>query len=536
MKFAKSDMKKIIILLSGVSVLFFSGCVCTKNQCSVGNTDNFVKIGWAKQDITPAGPTFLGGQHFIRLAFEVKDPLFTSAMAVESGNEKFIMLSLDSTRFSAPLMDKVRKKVSKATGVPEMSIIGFATHTHTAPQYGEVVPKEFWNGGFKPALGIGSGTVGVDIEEFRKKYPDLVDSKDYFFFLADKISDAAIEAWNNRKFSKIAYGMGEAAVGECRRLVVGNKGGVMYADEAVEKITHAEGHVDHSLNIMATYSLCGKLTGLIINLACPSQVYEAHKFVSSDFWGNVRREVAAKYGKDVVILPQCSPAGDQAPHKLLNRKADARMMLLRGQLKNPVSDWTWSKRAFNEEYNLARSKEISRRIMSSLNEVLPVIRKSAVADPVVKHQISILQLPPRHITKAEYDNAVTEIKNIETERKKNNITGYSGRLNWHRRVVDRYKNKAKSVLRELHVFSIGGAAFATNTFELYLDYGDRIKGASKAEQTFLIQLASAEAGSYLPSRRSGTTGYGSAPASCIVVPEAGDMIVKESVKAINGMF
>ena len=68
MKFAESDMKKIIILFFGVSVLFFSGCVCTKNQCSVGNTDNFVKIGWAKQDITPAGPTFLGGQHFIDFA------------------------------------------------------------------------------------------------------------------------------------------------------------------------------------------------------------------------------------------------------------------------------------------------------------------------------------------------------------------------------------------------------------------------------------------------------------------------------------
>ena len=148
----------------------------------------------------------------------------------------------------------------------------------------------------------------------------------------------------------------------------------------------------------------------------------------------------------------------------------------------------------------------------------------------------MLQLPPRYITKAEYENAVTEIKSIEAELKKNNITKYNGRLNWHRRVIDRYRNKAKSVSRELHVFRIGGAAFATNTFELYLDYGDRIKGASKAEQTFLIQLASAEAGCYLPSRRSGTTGYGSAPASCIVVPEAGDIIVNESINMINRIF
>ena len=106
----------------------------------------------------------------------------------------------------------------------------------------------------------------------------------------------------------------------------------------------------------------------------------------------------------------------------------------------------------------------------------------------------------------------------------------------HQRSLQRYENKASSVPRELHVFRIGGAAFATNTFELYLDYGDRIKGASKAEQTFLIQLCNAPASTYLPSRRSGTTGYGSTPASCSVTPEAGDMIVNESIKEINKMF
>ena len=115
-------------------------------------------------------------------------------------------------------------------------------------------------------------------------------------------------------------------------------------------------------------------------------------------------------------------------------------------------------------------------------------------------------------------------------------TPYSAHLNWLAGVLHRYENPIKSVPMELHTLRIGGAVFATNTFELYLDYGDRIKGASKAEQTFLIQLANAEAGSYLPSRRSGTTGYGSAPASCHVTPEAGDMIVNESIKDINKMF
>ena len=530
-------MKKTIISLLSAAAVFIGGCICAKNECPAAKNEKQIKVGWAKNDITPLGPTFLGGQHSVRVATEVHSRLYTSAMAVESGSEKFIMISLDSVGFRQPLMDKIREKIAAATGVPAMNIIGFASHSHTAPQYGEVVPPKYWRGGFKPTLGIGTGNIGIDVDEFRKKYPDLVDSKDYFFFLVDKLSDAAIRAWNNRKHSKIAYGMGEAAVGECRRIVVDGKGGVMYADESMPGISHAEGHVDHSLNVMATYSNCGKLTGLIINLACPSQVMEAHQFISADFWANVREEVAKKYGKDVVILPQCSPAGDQSPHKMMNRIADARMMQLRGQLKNPVTDWRWGRRAYNVKYNEARCKEIARRIMVSLADVLPTIKNSAVAEPVVMTKAGVLDLPPRHITKAERDAAEAAVKKIEEDLKKlGKSDSYNGVRNWHKRVITRYENPVKSVPREIHIIRIGGAVFATNTFELYLDYGDRIKGASKAEQTFLIQLANAEAGSYLPSRRSGTTGYGSAPASCHVTPEAGDMIVNESIKGINKMF
>ena len=82
---------------------------------------------------------------------------------------------------------------------------------------------------------------------------------------------------------------------------------------------------------------------------------------------------------------------------------------------------------------------------------------------------------------------------------------------------------------------IGDAVFATNSFEFYLDYGDRIKGGSKAVQTFLVQL-SAGRGSYLPSLRSGTAGYGSWPSSCIVSCEGGNMLAAETIAEINKLF
>lgn len=492
-----------------------------------------LKIGWGRSDVTPAGPTMLAGQFFHRLALRVHDPISATAMALESGKEKVIMISLDSVGFRQPLMNAVREKVSKLTGVPQLNIIGFVTHTHTAPQYGDVIPKSHWAKTYKSRRGHGNN--GIDIAEIRKKHPDFVDSEQYFDFLVKQISAAACEAWKKRVPGKIAYGLGSAAVGECRRIVVKDQGGKIYVPEDTPGLLHSEGHVDHTLGVMATYTPAGKLTGLIINVACPSQVSEAWEVISADFWHEVRQEVARRWGKDVFILPQCSPAGDISPHVLLNRKADERMMRLRGQLNGPAAVWDWGIRVRNQAYGLARRKEIARRISAALDDVLGAIVKTADARPKLKHTVKILQLPPRRITEAEYKKARETVEQLRLAMKESGQL-YNGQLLHQLNVVRRYEQPAASFPMELHVIRLGNAVFATNSFELYLDYGDRIKGASKAEQTFLIQLAANTRGSYLPTKRSGTTGYGSAPSSSYVTYEGGDMIVAESVREINALF
>ena len=53
----------------------------------------------------------------------------------------------------------------------------------------------------------------------------------------------------------------------------------------------------------------------------------------------------------------------------------------------------------------------------------------------------------------------------------------------------------------IFVFRIGAAAFATNPFELYVDYSYRMKARCKARQAFIIQLSSNAKGGYLPTRK-----------------------------------
>jgi len=492
-----------------------------------------LKIGWGKADVTPKGPCMLAGQMGNRLALEVIDPLTTTALALESGDEQIIIISLDSVSFQPPLMKEVRKRVHEATGMPELNIIGSATHTHTAPQYGDVIPEKDWN---HPYHGKRCrGNIGIIPAEIRKEHPDFVDSEQYFDFLCERISEAAVSAWQARKPGKVAYGIGTACVGESRRLVMEYRGGVMYAQEDDPALLHAEGHVDHTVNVLATYTPEGKLIGMIVNIACPAQVSEALSLVSADYWNEVRKEVARHLGEGIYLLPQCSAAGDISPHQLLNRRAQARMMQLRGQLKDPVLDWKWVSRVHNLEYSLARRKEIGRRVMLALEDVLGVIGGTADGAPVLKHVCKMLQLPPRLITREEAEAAQKSAEKLEEHFRVNEGGIWNGSVNWNRGVVERYKNPPKAIPMELHVIRLGDVAFATNSYELYLDYGDRIKGGSRAEQTFLVQL-SAGRGSYLPSRRSGTTGYGSAPASSLVTFDGGNMIVEESVKTINSLF
>jgi hypothetical protein len=88
---------------------------------------------------------------------------------------------------------------------------------------------------------------------------------------------------------------------------------------------------------------------------------------------------------------------------------------------------------------------------------------------------------------------------------------------------------------EIHALRIGDMVIATNPFELYLDYGMRIKARSPAVQTFLVQLAGD--GTYLPTERAIAGGsYGAAPTSTLIGPEGGQELVESTLRLINSLW
>jgi hypothetical protein len=89
---------------------------------------------------------------------------------------------------------------------------------------------------------------------------------------------------------------------------------------------------------------------------------------------------------------------------------------------------------------------------------------------------------------------------------------------------------------EAHVLRIGEAALVTNPFELYQEFGLRMKARCRSEQTLIVQLAGGWGG-YLPTEPAvAGGGYGAVVASGTVGPEGGGMLVDETVAMIDGLW
>ncbi len=110
---------------------------------------------------------------------------------------------------------------------------------------------------------------------------------------------------------------------------------------------------------------------------------------------------------------------------------------------------------------------------------------------------------------------------------------------WHYGVVQRYeqlqKDPGATYPVEIHVVRLGDLVVCSNPFELYCEYGIRIKARSPATQTFIVQMSGF--GSYLPTERAQAAGHYSAiPQSNIIGPEGGQMLVDKTVEIINELW
>jgi hypothetical protein len=468
-------------------------------------------------DITPPGPCQVCGQFFARISEEVWDPVTATALALESGGEQAVLVSCDLVGIPDDLRDAVRLHLRQGTDGPDpMKVVLSGTHTHTGPEVR--IPN--WS------AGTSTTTLGVELP--------AMGGDEYQPLAAERIAGAVRKAWAARAPGGASYGMGYAVVGRNRRWVDTAGKSTMYGKTDTPLFSHIEGYEDHSLGLVATTDPSGKLTGLVVNVPCPSQVSEVEFAISADYWCETRQELRRRFGKDLFILPQCSAAGDQSPHLIYDKRAAQRMLGLKGR---------------------SVRQEIAQRIANAVEEILPFVAATVDRAPLLAHRAETIDLPRNALTQADVDDALAEADTLrlryEEEMRKleadpslqsrprwyKDASMFHRQMKWQQAVADRFEQQKTqpNMPVEFHVLRLGDLAIATNSFEYYLDFGVFIKARSPAVQTLLVQLAGG--GSYCPSRRSlAGGGYGSLPASNPVGPEGGRKLAERTVEVLLALW
>ena len=472
--------------------------------------------GWAEADITPDGARVeLSGQYYQRLSRGVHSRLKTVVLILAQAETCAILASLDNVGIPEDFLARLEKAVARR--YPELAaarLIVNATHTHCAPDL--------------------SGRL-----TWWEASPEAITPQAYRDLVEEKLLEAIGQAWDNRQPCGMAHALDYARVGHCRRAVYANGTAEMYGRTDRSDVIGMESGEDSGVDLLFFFDARKDPTGVLLNVACPSQVMEATYLVSSDFMGAAREKLKQEFGPQFKTLCQVSAAGCQSPRDLVRR--------YRGE----PDFW----RADGVEV-------LSDRLLQAVKRAFPGAAAAIEAQPVFLHQVHSLSLPRRKVSHAQAlaaQQRLAELLHIQGEaeafsdfcrivHENEAIPGlpgpYDSKLHHfvliknEQAVLRRFEEQAGSpdYAMQLHVLRLGKVALAFNPFELFLDYGQRIKARSCAEQTFVVQLANG-VGGYLPTARAEQLGgYGGLVINGQVGSEGGDKLVEATTALINQLF
>ncbi len=184
--------------------------------------------------------------------------------------------------------------------------------------------------------------------------------------------------------------------------------------------------------------------------------------------------------------------------------------------------------------------EIGRRIADAVDAMLSETRETVHSDLTLEHVVKDLTLPAAVVSREQADASRAASRALVDKGPIVPGSPEYGALRWHQSLVERFEKQTArpGFGMELHVMRLGDIALCTNPFELYLDYGLRMKARSKAAQTLVVQLAGpSDSTSYLPTARGLAGGHYSAQIlDNRVGPEGGQALVDETVAAINALW
>lgn len=301
---------------------------------------------------------------------------------------------------------------------------------------------------------------------------------EYEAYMIKQIVKAVVKGWKRREPGGFSWGLGSAVLGHNRRTMHSDGSSKMYGANA-STFERYEGTQDDRVQLLFFWSKEKKLTGIVINTVATAQAGGTGNSVSPDFYHDVREEIWRRYGDDLSVFVQIGAAGDITPvaHEHTYKRAENEMLKRKG-------------RTFKQELAI--------RLANSVDEVMPWVKGEIEYNPIFKHSVLNIDLPIKEPSATPFY------------------------------MVDHVTPA------EVHVLRLGDIAFATNPFELFIDYGIKIKTQSRAILTFLVQLSCHHSG-YLPTEIA-ERGGGYSADKYLVGAAGGNKLVDETIREINRLW
>ncbi len=266
-------------MIAPVSRTYFA-FVCTEGQEYTARTmtTNTLRAGAARVDITPAKPLQLSGYpHVRRISEGVHDPLWASALYLESGGAAVALIALDLIFLDSPTARACRRGVAAALRLPEAGVCISCTHTHSGPN---MVRRP-------PGMGGGGGP--------------LTDPDDaYVASVAERIRAAALAAQAAAVPAALAWTRAEI------RGVGTNRHNPDWTTDPACGVLAVRARADDALLGLATFY------GMH-----PTVLHEDSRLVSSDFPHYAREHLRAAFGERTVVCYHNAPCGNQSPRHVV---------------------------------------------------------------------------------------------------------------------------------------------------------------------------------------------------------------------------
>ncbi len=486
--------------------------------------DKTIVAGWGEADITPKRTSELYGQYYHRVAKAVRDPLGVTALALEQRSAdkargQAILVSCDQAMVDRGLVETARERLRERIPDFEPSrLVVSATHTHSAP-------------------------TAFDRLQWWKHDPALLPPEEFRAVLLEAVVSASVQAWSGRAPAAVGIASGLASIGHCRRASYLDGSAEMYGATDRPDFSGMEGGEDDVVGLVAFWDARGELVGMLVNTACTSQVMESTYVVTADMFGEMRRLLKERYGRHLRVLCQVGAAGDQSPR-----------------------DLTRPYRGGPTYWDEAGLLELGGRLAGAVAEALPRAETARRDTSILLHDTMVPRLPVRAVSPQQYARAQAELAALSAREPADSRAPGSAYSRFVEKTREReapgrpgpyddknddfvlMRNLEAEVQRfqlcrrepehpiELHVLRLGDLALSTSPFELYQDYGMRIRARSPAALTLHAQLSCDSAG-YLPTARAvAAGGYGALVANGLIGPEGGQLLVEHILTALGRLF